>query len=629
MPKATRAKPRARADRGVDRPSLAPLAVADKHLERRPVPSSQPTPAQLAPRFAALVVGLLVSASPPRARAAEPPPYTIAPPSSWIVPIDHELERQTPEGAARSGVRTLLDDEQTRVTDDSVERYHHIARKITSKSGIESTSELSFEVDPPHEHLVLHFIRIHRDGRADDALRPSELHVIQKESDLSQRIYVGTLSIMAFLHDVRAGDVIDYAYSLRGRNPVLGPRFSDTFRLGAAGSAHRLRVRLLTPRARAFTIAPRSYVTPPEERDLDLFHEHVWDRRDVAAIEFEDDMPRWFRPFPRVEVSEHRSWAEVAAWALPLYPEPRLTPALEQQIARLRAVGPDEQARVLAALRFVQDDIRYLGIELGPSSHQPESPAVVLDRRFGDCKDKTRLLVTLLRALGIEADPALVNADLGRGLDERLPSPLAFNHVITRVRTGGRTYWLDPTRSAEHGSLDALERPDVERALVVHPDTRELTVVPPPTLDAPSIEELHEVLAPRYDAPAEVRLTTRFRGRTADAIRRSIESTDRAELSRRYLNDFARDEPSAVEIAPPAIDDDLVNDTLTLVERYRVPDFWASKSKVFRAALIQRALASPRISRRKTPLALEHPTFLTHELRVSSPAARRCASGSR
>jgi transglutaminase-like putative cysteine protease len=581
---------------------------------------STPSPRHLVLAAAALFASLCAAP----ARAGEPLPYAVAPAPAWVTPVSAEIDFHAPDGAARDGVHHLLTDREVRVSDGNVERYVHIARKIVSKSGIESASELTFDVDPPHEKLVLHHIRILRDGHAEDALRPGELHVIQKESDLSQRMYVGTLSIMAFLHDVRVGDIIDYAWSVNGWNPVLGKRYAENFLLGASAPTRHLRVRLLTPLGRSFTRSPRLWDQSPGERDEGLYHETVWDRLDVPALQHEDETPRWFNPIPHVEVTEYRTWADVTAWALPLFEStPRPSPALEAQIQRLRDAAPDEGGRMLAALRFVQDDIRYLGIELGPGSHQPENPSVVLERRFGDCKDKTRLLVTVLRALGIKASPALVNPDLGRGLDAREPTPLAFDHVITRAESGGKTYWLDATMSSQRGGIEALENPDYERALVVigGEGGAVLTPIPVAVPTEPSVDEVEEINAPRYDAPAEIKVTTRYHGRSADRMRRDVESTDRAEIARRYINFYAREEPSVVEAAPPVITDDALHDTLTIVETYRVPDFWKKDTKAFHARIIANALPSPSISRRSMPLAVDYPTLLAHETRLVLPEA--------
>ena len=48
---------------------------------------------------------------------------------------------------------------------------------------------------------------------------------------------------------------------------------------------------------------------------------------------------------------------------------------------------------------------------MGTNSHQPTPASETLALRYGDCKDKTVLLISLLKALGVEAHPALVNTE--------------------------------------------------------------------------------------------------------------------------------------------------------------------------------------------------------------------------
>jgi hypothetical protein len=57
-------------------------------------------------------------------------------------------------------------------------------------------------------------------------------------------------------------------------------------------------------------------------------------------------------------------------------------------------IGGQEQ-QVLTVLQFVQEQVRYFGIEIGSSATKPANPSVVFARRFGDCKDKSLLFVTI------------------------------------------------------------------------------------------------------------------------------------------------------------------------------------------------------------------------------------------
>lgn len=562
----------------------------------------------------------ILAFAPCAARAQDPRAFQVAPPPSWVERVEPDLAFAPPVSAARDGVVELLSDRQVRVGGRSVARYHHRARRIVAAAGVSAASELRFDWDPPHQRLLLHHVRILRGGRAEDGLRPAEIRVIQQETELAQRVYQGTLTAVAFLRDVRVGDVIDFAFTIEGENPVLGERYSETFALGGDEPNHHLRVRLLTPSDRRVLDVPRAIVMRPEERLRGAVREQIWDRHDTPGLAREDRVPRWHAPLARVEITEHRGWADVVAWALPLYAAPTaLAPEVAAQVEAIARAAPDDERRLLGALRFVQDEIRYLAISLGRGSHQPQPPADVIARRFGDCKGKTLLLVTLLRALGIRAHAALVNADVGRALDERSPSPLAFNHVIVRAELGGRTHWLDPTYRGQRGGLDVMESPDYERALVIAPDTRELAVIPTPVVTQPQIEQAEEITATVPGQPASLVITTTYRGSAADAAREDLGGVDRAELARRLLNRQALLEPSIVEAAPPVITDEPERGLFIIVESYRAPGFWEAEGKTYSARNIIGELATPIIARRSMPLAVRHPRLLVHERRITMP----------
>lgn len=82
---------------------------------------------------------------------------------------------------------------------------------------------------------------------------------------------------------------------------------------------------------------------------------------------------------------------------------------------------------------------------------------MILKERMGDCKDKTLLLTAWLRALGHEAYPLLVSVRSPWPLEELLPTPYHFDHVLVamKVEAGGWLF-LDPTLERSPGLPDAL-----------------------------------------------------------------------------------------------------------------------------------------------------------------------------
>src|SRR5207244_9163761 len=105
-----------------------------------------------------------------------------------------------------------------------------------------------------YQELVIHHIRIIRGNETINALKPKEIKVIQQEKDLNQQLYNGTLSAIVFLDDVRQGDVIDYAYSINGENPVMRGRFADSFTVALSEPVEKLIWRLLYPAPRSLYI---------------------------------------------------------------------------------------------------------------------------------------------------------------------------------------------------------------------------------------------------------------------------------------------------------------------------------------------------------------------------------------
>ena len=78
------------------------------------------------------------------------------------------------------------------------------------------------DFDPSFQRLVLHEVTIVRNGHTTAALHPADIRIIEKEDESDSGIYDGRLTALIFLKDVRAGDVIDWSWSIDGANPTRG-----------------------------------------------------------------------------------------------------------------------------------------------------------------------------------------------------------------------------------------------------------------------------------------------------------------------------------------------------------------------------------------------------------------------
>ena len=120
--------------------------------------------------------------------------------------------------------------------------------------------------------------------------------------------------------------------------------------------------------------------------------------RDIAGVTGEAHRPSGLVFQPRIELSEFADWSAVRAWSQAHVCADVESWRRARLIVELK-FEHDDAARIVRALRFVQDDICYIGFENGAGAYWPSQPATMLSRRYGDCKDKVLLLVALLRGL--------------------------------------------------------------------------------------------------------------------------------------------------------------------------------------------------------------------------------------
>jgi hypothetical protein len=555
----------------------------------------------------------LLLAVPLTAGAAENVLVHAAP--SWIDRVDVHDEKAPAD--VRNGIWGLLTDHQIRVDGEHVTDYYRNVRKVATSAGVQDASQLSIDFDPTYETLIVHEAAVIRDGKRMNELNASELRVIEKEPESNDRIYDGQLTALLFLKDVRPGDLIDYSYSLDGANPLLGGKYADELELSVAQPTKRVRNRLLWPAGRPlqFKVLRAASSAGPLAQQPSITHAgaedvYVWQRDDPPVVNDEDLQPAWFDAYDTVQVTEFRSWAEVAEWADALYKaDAKSVAAVREIAARIEREQKSQDGRITAAIRFVQNDIRYLGIEMGRNSHEPHQPATTLAQRFGDCKDKAFLLCMLLHELGVDAHPAMVNTKWRHRLDDYLPSPFVFDHVIAQVAANGRTYWIDGTISEQGGHLATIETPNDERALVIDPRTTALARIATSEKGGILIEQTYD--AADETKPATMSVTATYHGRDADDLRARLATSSIADVGRQHLNRYAADQPKIESLGAPAVSDDRDANVIVLHERYRVRDLFAGGTFRYSPRSIELFLKRPDTMIRTTPLAFDYPLHLT------------------
>jgi TonB family protein len=551
------------------------------------------------------------------------PPYEPRP--SWIQEHVVKAPLDTPLEKIKNGIYYLLVDEQIKASDNTKNiAYFHYAFFIVSQAGLKDASQLNISYDPTYQLLKLHSLMVIRDGKRIDKLKQVKYSLLQREKNLENLIYDGTLTANIIVDDLRVNDVIEYDYSITGSNPVYAGLFSYSFYTQWAVPLKALSVRLVWEKSKPVNFLEINTFLKPEKNIGNGYQEYTYHAENIDPLLTNKQTPSWYDPYGRVQITDTKLWSEVIFWAKPLYDNVTISNAeIKQLVADINKKNISDEEKISAALELTQSKIRYLGIETGVNSHKPSPAPETWQRRYGDCKDKVVLFVTLLNELGFNAYPALVNTEKKKSIADLLPSASAFNHVIAKVVHNNKIYWLDPTRQYQYGKLADLYQPNYGYALVIAAGEKDLTLMAPQNISEQIVTEIFD-FSGNDIASIPYAINTQFVGHQAEQKRYSIAGTNLQTIAENYLNFYKGYYPDISASVPVEIQDTNLTSSLSILEKYQIGNILEKDDDQlyanFYASSITSQMLKPDELNRNSPLAIAYPENITQNIQIKLKA---------
>lgn len=466
--------------------------------------------------FALIVSSALAGA----AYAADKP--VIGPTPDWVKLV---AIPSAPDKSDEAPARVLLSDQQVALEVGRQTVYSEYAVKIQTPQGL-AAGNISFPWRPDTDVLTVHKVVIRRGDQTIDVLASGQTFtVVRREQNLDNAMLDGVLTANIQPEGLQVGDILDFAVSLTSSDPTLKGHVEQIVGGWGGMPLGRVHVRIQWPTALRVRLRPSAglpALKPVKSGNITAVEFSIDNVRPVVPAKY---APPRYRIGQLLEVSDFGSWADLGALMAPLYQKAAILPAdgpLHAELERMKSLSPDPLVRAQAALALVQDRVRYVALAMGTGGYVPADAEETWARRFGDCKGKTALLIGLLRSMDIEADPVAVSSDFGDGMDVRLPMVGLFNHVLVRAVIGGKTYWLDGTRTGDT-SLERLTVPAFGWGLPLRPSGAVLVRMMPPPLTVPTVTTaIHIDAAAGVMIPAPMKVETVMRGDEATAINANL-----------------------------------------------------------------------------------------------------------
>ncbi|WP_220096044.1 DUF3857 domain-containing protein [Daejeonella oryzae] len=263
----------------------------------------------------------------------------------------------------------------------------------------------------------------------------------------------------------------------------------------------------------------------PSETSVNGLKNYTWTVAGLKALKVEKGSQYW-ASYPRINMSPAdfeidnvkgnlSSWEEFGRFYYQLSSKQfDLSAVRQQEIREMTAGLKTEREKIEFLYRYMQQNMRYVSIQLGIGGWKPFAASFVDDKKYGDCKALTHYMQSLLQAVNITSYPALINAGENAEKADLMFSNNIFNHVILMVPQPKDTVWLECTsNTALPGKLGTFT--ENRNALIIQSEGSYLQSTPFSSASANTLEMISDVQLTETGA-AKVKLNLNGKGEYRD-----------------------------------------------------------------------------------------------------------------
>ncbi len=390
-----------------------------------------------------------------------------------VSPEVHKILENAPsqDKYPQAGALILFCDEKVEVTPQNtqVSSLHYIV-KILNERGKENFSESHIDYDFTYETVELEYARtIKPDGIVVEV---GTRHIRDVSKYLNFPLYSNARVYIISFPEITEGASIEYkmkihrsqlvnkkdfviTYPLQTQEPVIAANFSISL-----PSQRTLYMKTINDRYNDFAADLKPKMQSREGRLI-----YTWEFKNIPQIIPESNMPDDVRINPTMLVSTLSSWQEVYNWWWKLALDKiKADSAIKDKVRELIKNQDSEEAKARAIYNFCAQKIRYVAVEYGQAGYEPHNASDIFKNKYGDCKDKAILLVTMFKEADLLAWPVLIPTKNCYNLNEDFPS-VVFDHCIAAISLKDKIIFLDPT--AETCSFGDLPAGDQGRQVLI------------------------------------------------------------------------------------------------------------------------------------------------------------------
>lgn len=353
-------------------------------------------------------------------------------PPDWVIQAAHT---KLPKLPPKTDAVALYSDQETTVkSNGEVETHYREAYKILREKG----RDYGVVGIPDSKDFALTYLKgwsLAPDGTSQEVKQKDAVETAVDSDELYNDDHTFVLSIPGSV----PGNVVAYEYVLKGRPDIA----EDDWDFQEQVPVLYARCSLSLPSNWKYVVYWTNH--PSIDPESPAPGQLGWELHNLPAVAVEDYMPPWRAvaghmavkydsPENAVQMEQAGSWHDLGLWYAALAADRRNpTPAIRRKVEALTANRPRLLDKIRAIAAYVQRNVRYVAVEIGIGGYQPHPAGQIFAKQYGDCKDKTTLLSTMLSVIGVKSYYAV--AQIERGIVQPdFPSLGSFDHMILAIQ---------------------------------------------------------------------------------------------------------------------------------------------------------------------------------------------------
>jgi hypothetical protein len=541
----------------------------------------------------------------------------------WIVSCAFDESFKSSNGAQ---ITHLLIDNQIHA--ERHELFVHQVIRLETMEAVQHWSQWRLQFEPKRQLITLHSLKIRRGQNEIDQSNLEKAHFLQREEGLERFVIHGWFTLLMILEDVRPGDILDFAYTIESSSELFPNHGGHFFTLPQGMSVGKYHFAVQFADARQRKWKSSSVELSPVERRENGMTFWNWSVEKFIAPKLEVNTPSWHIGYLWIQVSDFADWQTVVAGISKMWVAETDDSTIAELAKEIEGEESNLSRRIERAIRLVQDECRYLSVNLEFGGQVPTPPGAVARRRYGDCKDLCFLLANLLGKLGVRAQPVLVNTFLRKSIRDFMPMPSLFNHVIVELEVDGKRRWIDATFKQQGGGVFNRFIPAYDCGLPV--DGTATNLVESPKLEISNLFDLHEhILLDTKSGSSLMAVTLQIEGNQADLHRIQFNKLGLEEWGKQRLQAMVNRYRSATRLGALKCQDDRDANVFVLTEifeiEFKLGNHANPKLRVFYlpGGWLNTVLPMPPKGERHNPFLLPYPCAINYIADVDNRGINR------